>query len=242
MVLAALFLWGLAGLPSYGLYVGPYGDVVNATVVPERRATAAVGAVNFDYRAYDTLGEELILFASVVGVAALLRLQREEEESRPEDHLPGRGVPETSDALRTFGLGLVGPTLLLGLYVVAHGHLTPGGGFQGGVILATGILLVYLADEYLGLRRVRPISAMEVSEALGAGGLALIGVGGLVFAGSLFQNFLPLGEARALLSAGTIPLANLAVGVAVAGGFVLLISEFLEQAVVVRGRRGPARR
>jgi multicomponent Na+:H+ antiporter subunit B len=237
-VLAGLLVWGLAGLPAFTEYHGPYGDAVTATVVPERQATAAVGAVNFDYRAYDTLGEEFILFAAVVGVAALFRLQREEEEARPEDQDRGRRVPHTSDALQAFGLAAVGPTVLLGLYVVAHGHLTPGGGFQGGVILASALLLVYLSEEYFAMARVRPIALVELAEAAGAGGLALIGLAGLVFGGSFFLNFLPLGTAGSLLSAGTILAGNLAVGLAVAGGFVLLLSEFLEQAIIVRGRGG----
>ena len=56
--------------------------------------------------------------------------------------------------------------------------LTPGGGFQGGVILATALLLVYLAGELLALRRARPIPLVELAEAIGAGAYALIGVGG----------------------------------------------------------------
>jgi len=237
-VLALVLLRGLAGLPDVGVYVGPYGDLVNARVVPERHVTAAVGAVNFDYRGFDTLGEEFILFAAVIGVAALLRLQRGERQATPEDHASERGVPETSEALRSFGLGLVGPTVVLGLYVVAHGHLTPGGGFQGGVILASGLLLVYLSEEYMAFRRVRPITGIEILEASGTGGFVLLGVGGLVFGTSFLANFLPLGEAGSLLSSGTILAGNVAVGLAVTGGFVLLLSEFLEQTVIVRGRSG----
>ena len=72
---AALFAWGLAGLPEFGHYLGPYGDVVNAITVPERQITDAVTAVNFDIRGFDTLGEEFIMFVSVMGVALLLRKQ-----------------------------------------------------------------------------------------------------------------------------------------------------------------------
>ena len=237
-VLGGVFTAGLAGLPSYGVYVGPYGDVVNRTVVPERHSTEAVGAVTFDYRALDTLGEEFILFAAVVGVAALLRLQRGERETQPEDHIHERRVPETSDALQAFGLALVGPMVLLGIYVAAHGHLTPGGGFNGGVIAASALLVVYLADEYLALRRLRPMKLIELAEGGGTAGLALVGIGGLLLGGSLFENVLPLGTPGSLLSGGTIPVGNMAVGIAVAGGFVLLLSEFLEQAVIVRGRSG----
>src|SRR4051795_9349607 len=65
--LAALFLWGLRGLPRFGSYPGPYGDLLNSVAVGERKATDIVSAVNFDYRAFDTMGEEFILFASSPG-------------------------------------------------------------------------------------------------------------------------------------------------------------------------------
>jgi len=135
------------------------------------------------------------------------------------------------------GLGLVGPTILVGLYVVIHGHQTPGGGFQGGVILATALLLVYLSDTYVTLRRVGPMALIELAEALGAGSLGVLGLTGLIWAGSYMENVLPLGTTGHLLSAGQIPLGSVAVGLAVTGGFAFMLSEFLEQTLVVRRDR-----
>ena len=71
--LLGLMLWGFAGLPDFGDYRGPYGDILNRVAVPERSTTDVVTAVNFDYRGFDTLGEEFILFAAVIGVASILR-------------------------------------------------------------------------------------------------------------------------------------------------------------------------
>jgi multicomponent Na+:H+ antiporter subunit B len=135
------------------------------------------------------------------------------------------------------GLGLVGPTILVGLYVVVHGHQTPGGGFQGGVILATALLLVYLSDTYVTLRRVGPMALIELAEALGAGSLGVLGLAGLVWGNSYLENVLPLGTTGELLSAGTIPVGSVAVGLAVTGGFAFMLSEFLEQTLVVRRAR-----
>ena len=98
--LAVFVLWGYAGLPDFGNYLGPYGDVLNAVAVPERHITDVVTAVNFDYRGFDTLGEEFILFAAVVGVAIILRAQRDEEEREPHEFAFGRSAPRTIDALR----------------------------------------------------------------------------------------------------------------------------------------------
>jgi multicomponent Na+:H+ antiporter subunit B len=235
--LFALLLWSFGGLPDFGHYAGPYGDILNASSIPERQATAVVSAINFDYRGFDTLGEEFILFAAVIGVASLLRGLRGERFRRPDDDARGRRVRDPSIAVGVLGLGLVGPTILVGLYVVIHGHQTPGGGFQGGVILATALLLVYLSDTYVTLRRVGPMALIEFAEALGAGAFALIGFAGLLWGVAYMENVLPLGTAGKLLSAGTIPLSSVAVGLAVTGGFAFMLSEFLEQTLVVRRDR-----
>jgi multicomponent Na+:H+ antiporter subunit B len=233
-VAGALLLWGLTGLPNYGVYPGPYGDVLNQVAVAERKATNVVAAVTFDYRGVDTMGEEYILFAAVIGVAVLLRAQRDEVEQPPDEDAADRRAPGTSNAVRVLGLALVGPVVLFGLYMVAHGHLTPGGGFQGGVVLATGALLVFLSGEYVTLRKVRPAALIDLAESSGAGGYVTVGLLGLATGAAFLENVLPLGEPGALLSAGTIPLLNLVVGLEVAGGMVLLLSEFLEQTLVLR--------
>jgi multicomponent Na+:H+ antiporter subunit B len=233
-VLGAFLLWGLSGLPPFAERISDYGALLNRVAVPERHATNVVAAVTFDYRGFDTLGEEFILFAAVIGVAILLRAMRGEAEQAPEEEVRGRRVPGTSNAVRVVGLAFLGPTVLFGIYVVAHGHLTPGGGFQGGVILASAALLVYLSGEYVTLRRVRPESVLDLSESAGAAGYVVIGLAGLVTGGVFLANTLPLGQPGTLLSAGMIPLINASVGLEVAGGFTLLLSEFLEQTVAMR--------
>jgi multicomponent Na+:H+ antiporter subunit B len=232
--LGALLVWGLAGLPDFGDYDGVYGLTLNRVAVGERHATDLVTSVNFDYRAFDTLGEEFILFAAVLGVALLLREARDEEVGPPDDDAPGRRVPETSAAVRVTTLALVGPIVLLSIYITAHGHLTPGGGFQGGVVAATALLLIFLGGEYATLAQVRPLPLVEVAKAAGAAGFVLIGLAGLIASGAFLKNFLPLGTIGELLSAGMMPLLSFAVGLEVTGGMVLLLSEFLDQTLVVR--------
>jgi multicomponent Na+:H+ antiporter subunit B len=235
--LLGLVLWAFVGLPDFGHYRGPYGEILNRVAVPERSTTDVVTAVNFDYRGFDTLGEEFILFAAVIAVASILRTLRGERTRPPDDDAAGRDVPETSLPIRVTGLGLVAPTILVGIYIVAHGHQTPGGGFQGGVVLATALLLTYLSADYMTLRAVGPSWLLELAEGLGAAGFALIGVAGLVFGSAFFENVLGKGIPGELPSAGTIPLSNAAVGLAVTGGFVFMLSEFLEQALTRRRDR-----
>jgi multicomponent Na+:H+ antiporter subunit B len=232
--LLGIVVWGLSGLPSLGNYRGPYGIEINERAVPERKAVNVVNTVTFDYRGIDTVGEELILFASAIGVALLLRHVREEEEHSPADHVSERALPLTSDAVRIAALGSIGPTVLLGLYVALHGHLSPGGGFQGGVVLATAPLFLYLAGRYLIFRTLNPVSLLDLGEGLGAGGFITIGVLGLIAGSAFLENFLPLGTARELLSGGTLLPINATVALAVAAGVVLIVFEFLEQTLVVR--------
>ena len=232
----ALLVWALTGLPDFGTFSPLYGQLMDHLAVPQRSTTDVVTAVNFDYRGFDTMGEEFILFAAVLGLALLLRETRDEREEPPEDDAPERRPPPTSAALRLLTVLLVPFTVLLAVYITAHGHLTPGGGFQGGVVGASALLLVYIGGEYVALRRLRAMSMVEVAKAGGAGAFVLIGVGGILFGAAFLENFLPVRTPGSLVSAGTIPLLSFAVGFEVAGGFVLLLSEFLDQLLIVRRR------
>jgi len=73
---------------------------------------------------------------------------------------------------------------------------------------------------------------------LGAGGFVAVGVIGLIAGGVYLQNVVPLGPVGTVYSAGTIPLINLAVGLEVGSGFLLMLSEFLAQTLRIRARRG----
>ena len=231
----ALLVWSFTGLPSFGHYRGPYGNAINAQAVPQRHTTNAVAAVNFDYRGFDTIGEEFILFASVIGVSALLRLQRSEHElEQPPDHASTQRPPEVADSVAVICMALVPPLVLLSIYIVVHGHLTPGGGFQGGVILASAFLMVYLAGRYITFLQVSPKTALDAGEGIGAGGFVLVGFVGMLAGAAFLENVLPLGQTGKVFSAGTIPIINLSVGLEVGTGLLLVMWEFLEQALVVR--------
>jgi multicomponent Na+:H+ antiporter subunit B len=225
-VLAVLLFWSVAGLPDFGHYQGAYGNQLNREVVPERHTTNVVGAIVFDYRGVDTLGEEFILLTAVVGVVLLLREGRETE--REDEEQVDVGDEVESDAIRLVGLLMIAPAFVLGLWLVAFGYVTPGGGFQGGVVLAGAILLAYVAGSYRGFHRVAPGGAVEVFEGLGATGYALLGVAALIVMGSYLQNFLGPGVTGSIYSGGSIALLNWASATEVAAAMLLLFSEFLK--------------
>jgi multicomponent Na+:H+ antiporter subunit B len=225
---------GLAGLPAFGDYKGVYGQVIDGIGVSVRHATDLVTALNFDIRAFDTLGEEFILFGSVLGVVLILRELRGEQQ-RPSQHESDEHTfGGASEALRALSLILIPSLIALGVYIVVHGQITPGGGFQGGLILAAGPLAIFLAGRYLRMRLLAPETLEEIGDAVGAAGYALVGLGGLVFAGVFFKNFLPFGIPGHLLSAGQIDVASAAVGLEVSGAFLVAWSEFFDQAIIVR--------
>jgi multicomponent Na+:H+ antiporter subunit B len=226
--LGAVLVVAVGELNPFGHYPGPYGDVLARVVPTERHTGQLVAAVTFDYRGFDTLGEELILFGAACGCAALLRLRRRERRDRRQS--PSRPVP--SFAARALGAAMVGPVLVLSGYVIVHGHLTPGGGFSGGVIAAGALLLAYSAGQRVRLGRVGSTGMLEVTEAVGALSFLLLALAGLALVGVTLKNLLPLGTTGMLLSAGTIPLGNVAVGLEVAAAVGLVFSEFLEQALL----------
>ncbi|HEU4973918.1 MAG TPA: hydrogen gas-evolving membrane-bound hydrogenase subunit E [Baekduia sp.] len=231
------YVWGVAGLPDFGDTVSVTGTTILHAFAGERHTTNAVTTIVFDYRGMDTLGEELILFISVVAVTLLLRERRDESEDISPEAERAESHPRGSDAVRALGVATVGVTVLLGLYVVTHGQLSPGGGFQGGVILAAAFMAIYAAGNFVVLRRMGPADWMEPVEAAGAAGLALLALGGLLAGGAFFHNFLPPGPVPStIISGGTIPLDNVAVGIEVFGAMTLLAAEFLNEAGIARVR------
>ncbi len=220
VVVAAVLAWGASGLPGFGRYPGPYGDLLNARAVAQRHVTNVPTAVNFDYRGLDTLGEEFILFASVLGVSLLLR-KDPREKTRP--------VPpsESGESVEWISRVLIGTMILVGVYVVLHGQITPGGGFHGGVIIGSASLLVFLALGAKAFFLTHPKELIEVVDATAAGGYAVVGLIGLLSGAAFLANVLPLGTTGDLLSGGTIPLINDLVGVEVGLAFSLLFHQFI---------------
>jgi len=215
-------------MPAFGAHPLPYGEAVNRIAPGARNVTNMVTAVNFDLRGFDTLGEEFMLVAAVTGTMVLLRGGRGEASDRP-GQAPGRTLPARSEAQALLVRWLAPLTVLFGVYVVLHAALTPGGGFQGGVIIASGVLLVYLGEGYAGWRHLVRSPLLHALEGGGAGWFALCGLAPL-FAGAVFlENRLPMGPPRSILSGGLIPLVNAGVGFAVIGGFLMLFLEFLEE-------------
>jgi multicomponent Na+:H+ antiporter subunit B len=140
---------------------------------------------------------------------------------------PGKPTPGMSMIVRTVTRWLKGPILLFGIYIVAYGHITPGGGFGGGVIIACAFILVMLA---LGGQSGLGVFSKGAASRLDSVGLLIfLGVGwlGTYWAsGYFFANFVDTPEEAwfTLFSGGTMPLMNLALGLKVASALFLVFA------------------
>ena len=211
-----LFLGGLVFLLavltetlSFGNPPMLVGDAIQRTAADEIGAANFVTAVVLGYRGLDTLGELSILFAAATAGGLVLGQARAGSRQRPGGFV-----------LRT-GTDLLFPLLVVvGLYIVMHGHLTPGGGFQGGVVLAAAFFLPLLASP------TERLSHTWLSLVEGMAGTAFIAIGmlglfrGEAFLAPLFNKGI-FGE---LVSGGSLPLLYLAVGLKVGSELASLLS------------------
>lgn len=225
-----------AHMPAFGAHPLPYGDAINHDAPTQRHVSNMVTAVNFDFRGFDTLGEEFMLLCAVTGAVVLLRGSRGETLSARPGEIPGRPAEAVSDAV-VLTVRLLGPLVLLfGLYVVLHATATPGGGFQGGVIIASAGLLLWLGEGYRGWRRMMRARLLAAVEGGGAMLFALCGIVPLLIDHAFLENILPYGQFRDMLAGGLMQLENDGVALSVSAGFTMLFVEFLEETRAPEGR------
>jgi len=128
-----------------------------------------------------------------------------------------------SEIVKTASRLLSPLVFVFGTYVSIHGHLTPGGGFAGGVMLAGSIVLSILAYGGETLKLSRGKERASASESLGLLLFWFVGILGLLLSGIYFLNFLGKGSLFSIFSAGIIPLCNLAIAAEVCGAIVVIL-------------------
>lgn len=182
--------------------------------VPETGSVNIVTAIVVNFRGFDTLGEVTVLFLAATGLGALLFDKRGKRHPRTQ----------ASPVVRVGARILFPLIVLLGAYVFVHGHLTPGGGFPGGVIIATGFLLMYMAYRSYDVGH----TALTVTESLAGLTFVILGLLGLIYGHSFLNNFLPFGIPNTVFSAGIIPLIYIAIGLKVGSELTGVIDNMME--------------
>ncbi|MBN2726668.1 Na(+)/H(+) antiporter subunit B [Candidatus Mcinerneyibacteriota bacterium] len=180
----------------------------------EENAANTLTAVVVGYRSFDTLGEVTVLFLAATGVMALFFASGKKK----------RLALAKPNFILSVSSGFLLPLIILfGAYVFTHGHLTPGGGFQGGTIIAAAVLLLYMA----GNAYKAPATGLKVLEGFSGAGYLLIGLAGLLLTGFFLNNFLPSGKMGALFSAGVIPVVYILIGLKVSAELSGIVSDYM---------------
>jgi len=113
--------------------------------------------------------------------------------------------------------------ILYGFYISIHGHLTPGGGFGGGVIIALALLNVLLAYGRNFTQKWLNLHFLETVESSSAMLIFIVAFAGLIFGSAFMANFLSHGQLFKVFSAGTIPIFNILIGIKVAMSLFLVV-------------------
>jgi multicomponent Na+:H+ antiporter subunit B len=178
-----------------------------------------VTAIYLDFRLLDTLFEAGILLIAVTGVSWIA--QHDNVEHNPLFMLDRFKIPELFVSLARVIYPLV---LLFGIYVVFNGHLAPGGGFQGGAILATALLILY----YIDLKKKTNLQLVFTIEKWLYLILIAISMLSFVTRGQWFTNFAPVDSETLTKSIFLITL-NLIIGAKVALGLTAIFIAFLKE-------------
>ena len=185
---------------------------LNAT---EGVANAVTTVVVF-FRGFDTLGEIAVLFIASLGIGLMLH-----SNSRCNIKAESNFMLQTASRL------LFPIIMLFGTYVMIYGHLSPGGGFQGGVIIASGVLLLLISHKTFEV----PHSVIVALETFAGVSYVLIGLIGLLVLDTFLGNFLPhdIAQMGMLLSGGIIPIIYIIVGIKVGSEMSMIVQNLIQR-------------
>lgn len=218
----ALLLWTVRYLPRFGDPAAPENNEVAKRYIEQ--GLEETGAVNIvcgmilNYRAFDTFGETCVLFVASCCVLFLLRVDKgDDPHSAAVEEVNDRHYePKNDIILQKVSNFLVPMIIMFGIYVVLNGHLSPGGGFSGGAIIASGAILYLTA---YGFQKTQRFLNEEVVDILKAGALIIYCFSMTYFlytGANQIQSIFGPGTPGNILSAGLIVFLNIFVGTEVA--------------------------
>lgn len=178
-------------------------------------APNVITGILITFRGFDTLGEVAVLFMVAASAGLLLA---EAPEVKAAAH------PKPASELVLSGSAVLLPLIfILGATVIMNGHISAGGGFQGGAIVASGVMLLLVSRP----ETVLHTAALSITESLAGMLYVTVGLLGLVYAGGFLDSrILPLGTFGAVFSAGSIPLVSVLLGIKVGAELSVIIDRF----------------
>lgn len=235
LLMALVLLFTISALPKFGSAESPAWNEVSRRYLEQ--GLSETGAVNvvagmiLDYRAFDTLGESMVLFTASIAVIFLLSQQQEEKKQKKGEKKKEQKVAraDSVDSLPAkVIIRMVFPVILLyGIYVVINGHLSPGGGFSGGTILGAAMILCHLAfgEDYTS----RFISVKRCTYIMSGALMTYIALKtySILTGANHIDSGIPLGIPGSIFSGGLIFPLNICVGMVVACTIFAIYSLFI---------------
>lgn len=223
VLLIGMLLFTISYLPRYGVENPESTAVVRRYVESGLQETGAVNIISgiiLDYRAFDTLGESHVLFTALMCVTVLLRRDRKNMRTQYEDFYTIRDEKYhelyRESIMRLVAAVLLPCLFLYGAYVLLNGQNSPGGGFSGGAVLGSGMMICAAAYGFRSTDRVITKKTANLI-AFFALGFYSFAKGYVFYTGANgLENHIPKGTPGAILSGGLILPLDIAVGLVVA--------------------------
>ena len=176
----------------------------------------AVTTVVVYFRGFDTLGEIAVLFIASLGIGLVLSSYSGHDSK-----------VESNFILKTASKLLFPIIMIFGIYIMVYGHLSPGGGFQGGVVVASGFLLLLISHQEFELSH----KVVSVFETLAGVSYVIIALMGLWILDSFLGNFIPhdISQMGMLISGGIVPLIYIIVGIKVGSEMSMIVQNLLKR-------------
>lgn len=219
----SVLLWTVLYLPPFGNAANPANNEVPMRYLEKGlEETGAVNAVTgmiLDYRAFDTFGESCVLFIASCCVLALLRIDAasgDREKKRLMDENDRLFEPKNDIILQKCACVLVPFIFIFGIYIILNGHLSPGGGFSGGAVLGSGLILYLNA---FGFKKTESFFTERVYRRVTVCALSFYCLAksySFYTGANHLESGIPLGIPGHILSSGLILPLNICVGLVVA--------------------------
>ncbi|QGH32799.1 sodium:proton antiporter [Gracilibacillus salitolerans] len=187
----------------------------------ETGATNLVASVLYDYRAFDTLGEATMILTAATILAFLVPITK------------ATMFGTTFKSIVNQTVKLIIPYLaVLGAYLLLFGHISPGGGFVGGVVLSIIPILLTITYSVEFSEYIFKPDQKKLVEDIGAIGFVLLGLLGVLTGSNFFasgQAYFRTGNAGEVFSAGLIPYINLMIGLKVGAGLAIIFNSLIKE-------------
>jgi len=191
-----------------------------------------ISAIYLDFRFYDTVFEVIVFFVAAFGVNMVLEQLPKSQAIKPSK-LVTIHTEEVDLRMEISGSFIFILSLLFSIYIIFSGHIGPGGGFVGGVVAGTGLLVISGSRDLKKIEENLQSIHIHKIEKYIMFFIPLTGIIGLILSNAGFSNFLPQGTPGSFLSGGNALLLNFLIGFKVFSGTWTILKNFVRHRGVI---------